>query len=143
MKGLLFRDSCFSCNFSQKNRSSDITVCDYWGYENHHNQFAPKKGISAILINTEKGEDLFNQARAYLELEESGVDKIASGNGNLKASSSKPANREKFLADRKMFEYEQLGKSYMKCEKLLVYKVKQMIPGCVKDMIKNIRRKLR
>lgn len=53
------RESCYSCKYANIERNSDITIADYWGIENLNSAFEDELGVSAILINSQKGGDLF------------------------------------------------------------------------------------
>lgn len=59
MKGFLedlyLRPSCYECKFKKPITSADITLGDYWGVQNIHKEFDDDKGISLILVHTEKG----------------------------------------------------------------------------------------
>ena len=46
---------CYNCPYAHIPRQGDITLGDYWGVENHHQDWPINKGISAVLVNTEKG----------------------------------------------------------------------------------------
>jgi len=68
LKDLILRDSCYNCRFRSFDRISDISLADFWGIENGSaKNFADKKGISLVLINTEKGLRLFEQVKENLE----------------------------------------------------------------------------
>lgn len=59
-KNIMFRHSCGNCHFTNLKRPSDISLADFWGWE----QSVPKmnlddKGISLVFVNTEKGKNLF------------------------------------------------------------------------------------
>ena len=61
---IMFRHSCGKCHFTNTKRPSDITLADFWGWE----KTAPNinkddKGVSLILINTEKGRELFDKVK--------------------------------------------------------------------------------
>lgn len=59
-KHIMFRLSCGSCHFCNTIRPSDITIADFWGWEKINPEFnKDDKGISLLLINTEKGKELF------------------------------------------------------------------------------------
>ena len=54
---IMFRHSCGKCYYTNTKRPSDITIADFWGWE----KTAPNinkddKGVSLILVNTEKGK---------------------------------------------------------------------------------------
>lgn len=53
--GAFERASCYQCSFACKNQYSDITLCDAWGLEKRWDREEVKKGVSLVLLNTEKG----------------------------------------------------------------------------------------
>ena len=60
----MFRHSCGKCHFTNTRRPSDITIADFWGWE----KTAPDinkddKGVSLILVNTEKGRKIFDAVK--------------------------------------------------------------------------------
>ena len=59
-KGLLNRTSCAPCAFAKLPRQADITIADWWGIKNYAPEMDDKKGTSLVLINNQKGENLFN-----------------------------------------------------------------------------------
>lgn len=58
----MFRHSCGVCHFANLRRPSDLTIGDFWGWEkvNQHIN-ADNKGVSLLLVNTEKGRHLFSE----------------------------------------------------------------------------------
>ena len=65
------RPSCHDCRFTNLNRPSDMTLGDFWGIEKAIPGFADNKGVSLLLINTEKGEGIFNLIKDKLILKQS------------------------------------------------------------------------
>ena len=60
-KHIMFRPSCEKCHFTNIKRPSDITIADLWGWEKTDpNINKDDKGVSLILVNTEKGREIFN-----------------------------------------------------------------------------------
>ena len=60
---IMFRHSCGKCHFTNTKRPSDITLADFWGWEKTSPDFnKDNKGVSLILVNTEKGRKLFEEA---------------------------------------------------------------------------------
>ena len=56
---LALRESCETCKYTNINRPSDITVADGWGIEKiDPNLWNDNKGISMILIQTNKGKQI-------------------------------------------------------------------------------------
>ena len=48
-------DSCYQCPFACLRRTGDLTLGDYWGYEEAHPELADINGVSLLLVNTENG----------------------------------------------------------------------------------------
>lgn len=49
------RYSCYNCPYTDFNRSSDLTIADYWGIEQKRPDLYRKEGVSMLLVNSEKG----------------------------------------------------------------------------------------
>lgn len=59
-KHIMFRQSCGKCHFCNTRRPSDITIADFWGWEKTDSDInKDDKGLSLVLVNTEKGKRLF------------------------------------------------------------------------------------
>lgn len=58
----ILRKDCFQCPYKNENRVGDITLADCWGIAEHYPAFNDDHGVSLVLVNTPKGEDLFQSA---------------------------------------------------------------------------------
>ncbi len=63
LKNLCLRESCYKCKYKGKNRMSDITLADFWGVDKVVSDFDDDKGVSAVIINTGKGKELFENIK--------------------------------------------------------------------------------
>lgn len=68
---LFLRESCYTCRYSKHERYADITLSDFWGYQSakHKGERGfpnDDKGISMIMINTQRGETLYQHAKDKL-----------------------------------------------------------------------------
>lgn len=61
LSDIYLRPSCYDCKFKKPVTSADITLADYWGVKQIHNEFDDDKGVSLILVHTYKGEQLLNK----------------------------------------------------------------------------------
>ena len=77
---LIDRLSCYHCHYRTGERVSDITMGDYWGVAQFHQEFDIPAGVSALLINSDKGKELLDAVKDGLELSETRVESIAVGN---------------------------------------------------------------
>ena len=59
-ENLFLRKSCGTCKFTTKKRTSDITIADFWTVKDIYPELKYENGISSFVINTPKGEKLFN-----------------------------------------------------------------------------------
>lgn len=67
-KHIMFRKSCGNCHFANTKRPSDITIADFWGWEKTDQNFnSDNKGISLVLLNTEKGRKLFEAVKDRMD----------------------------------------------------------------------------
>lgn len=71
---LTMRPSCYGCKFMTIKRAGDISLGDYWGIEKIAPDFSDKSGVSLVLLNNDKGIDLFNKIRYKFSCRESNKD---------------------------------------------------------------------
>ena len=64
--GLSVRESCSLCHYTNFKRVGDITVGDQWGIPKD-SPYNDEKGLSLILINSDKGKKLFENAKLRAE----------------------------------------------------------------------------
>lgn len=60
-RGVIYRQGCYSCAFSRKERVGDFTIGDFWGVSNWLPAAYDRNGVSAVLINTEKALRYFDK----------------------------------------------------------------------------------
>lgn len=56
---LISRPSCFNCPYTNTHRVGDLTIGDYQGWNKHHVKYNDNTGVSLVLVNSEKGNELF------------------------------------------------------------------------------------
>ena len=94
----VLRDNCYRCQYSTIRRVSDITIADFWGYLPQQVKFRDfRKGMSIVIINTDKGEIFFNSISDLLSFEKRSFKENL--NRNLKSPQEKPSNWEDFWND--------------------------------------------
>ena len=67
---VMLRQSCFHCYYKRPERVSDITIGDFWRIENNDKAFDDDKGVSLVLVNTDKGNQLFQSCKKDLIIRE-------------------------------------------------------------------------
>lgn len=92
---ITFRNSCAVCHFANLHRPSDLTIADFWGWENVvPDMNLDDKGINLVLLNTEKGKVIFEKASCQMNVRE--VDIMDCVQQNLKRPTRLPSNRKAF-----------------------------------------------
>jgi len=94
LKGLCYTQNCYSCQYAFVERISDITLGDSWGSTLDSEE--QKKGISLVLCQTKKGEELLEQSTIHLEAVD--VDTAVANNRQLRSPTQKPAEYDLFNA---------------------------------------------
>lgn len=62
----ILRPSCYKCPYTSIYRNADITLGDFWGIEKNNLELHDNKGISLILLNTNKGREVFDNIKEQL-----------------------------------------------------------------------------
>ncbi len=63
LSNVSIRPSCADCAFNNKRSLADITIADYWGVDKQFPEFDDDKGVTLVLINTAKGQNLFDSIK--------------------------------------------------------------------------------
>lgn len=120
----ILRPACHNCKYTNLNRCSDITISDFWGIENSMPDFDDDKGISLLLINTEKGRSYFEKIMDNIEYRKSNIKDCLQP--QLIMPTEQSIERENFWEDYFKYGFEYISKKYGK-----------------NDFISKIRRKIR
>lgn len=74
---LILRYSCGNCYFCNTTRPSDITLADFWDRgHNFPDVNKDNKGENLLLINTEKGREIFEAVKDKLDYFQTTIDKV-------------------------------------------------------------------
>lgn len=109
---VLSKKSCYNCHFKGKERTSDLTIGDFWG-ATEQDFFWNKLGVSVVLLHSKKGSDLLAGCKENIRLYETTWERAVEKNPMLLKSVECPVERERF---EKLFN-----------EKGLIYAYKKML----------------
>lgn len=90
------KESCYNCAFRSGKSGADITLGDFWGAEVTVPDMDDNKGLSAVLVRTEKGAELFEKIST--EKRSVPYELILKGNRNLEESPLVSPKREQYYA---------------------------------------------
>lgn len=96
LSNIYLRKNCYHCAYAGKKRVGDITIGDFWGIKNlsDENKF---KGVSLILINTDKGNEFVQDIDVSLETRK--IDEAIGKNQTLETPFAEGPNRDRFFSD--------------------------------------------
>lgn len=145
MKGFLrniyLRPSCYACPAKSGKSGSDITLADYWGIQDLMPNIDDDRGISAIIVNTEKGRKKMQAITA--ELYPAPYEDICIKNPSLLHSYSIPVNRSSFFeSNNKAFHKRIEVISRIHLKQRIKIKVYDILSKFLNRQIKQIIRKI-
>jgi coenzyme F420-reducing hydrogenase beta subunit len=130
LQGVTLRESCYDCLFKGKSRVADFTIGDFWGIEKFHKGFPIGHGTSMVMVNTEKGQMLFESFKDALLYEYSSYEAASSVNHSMEMTASK-GSQVIDLESQSLFDIDLVPKLSFKD------KIKNRLPWQVKLMIKK------
>lgn len=137
---LILRENCYHCKFANIKRVADITIGDFWGIENNEKFNNQKdRGISLILINTEKGLALLKKCKK-IYIEKRGLEEAINGNQHLTKPAKKNRNYKKFKLLYKKYGFVKAVNKALIIDKLIV-KIKKILKQ--NKLIYNIYKKIK
>lgn len=83
-KDYMLRLSCGHCKYACRNREGDITLADFWSYRSFDFKTRnDEKGISCVIINSNRGMKAFDAIRQQLIVVEKSMEEAIRGNRSL------------------------------------------------------------
>ena len=140
--GTFYRESCFSCPFANEQRCGDLTIGDFWGIIRQHPELKRRldidKGVSCILVNTEKGKEMLQETD--LVLYDTAYEAIRDGNGPLNHPSKvSQERREKYFAQwRKHYNWADVDAYWKKNERKIPMVLWAYLPKRVKNSLRIV-----
>lgn len=142
MMGKTYRDSCYTCPFASLNRVSDITLCDYWSWNIYHdNDFDKMECVSGVLVNTQRGQQIFEKIGESVISVPTNLEDIVRHNGCLASPTDKPSDREKLLCDWQEKGYSYIDSSFKRAHRLqrIKYLILRRIPDRLVEILVRLK----
>jgi len=94
LSNALQNESCYQCPYASLQRTGDLTLGDYWGYETAHPELEHVSGVSLVLVNTQSGADALAKTE-NLALVKTGSDQYLDRNIHLTRPPVRHSDRDK------------------------------------------------
>lgn len=145
MRGFLIdlytRPSCQACPAKQLKSGSDIALGDFWGIESLMPEIDDNRGVSAVLVNTERGNEVLKNLT--VQLYPLSYEELTKRNPALVRSSQIAGKRDLFFKnDGRKFK-EKINKLAVEPFSLSLFikrQIRRLIPT---NMIKGLKRMLK
>ncbi|MDY4635684.1 MAG: Coenzyme F420 hydrogenase/dehydrogenase, beta subunit C-terminal domain [Candidatus Limivicinus sp.] len=108
----LLRASCYHCAHKKLAKHSDLTIADYWEGERFFPETA-EQGISAVLVNSDKGKELFEEIRGNVLAKETTLKEFATVNRSLLFPAIRPFKRREILRTLMLNGFGDYAKDYL------------------------------
>ena len=138
IQNMTLRPSCYNCPARSGRSGSDLTLADLWSVAKTLPRLNDDKGVSGVLVNTAKGQELLDsvdvQTRVRLSLEA-----VQSENGGFAESVPMPEKRDEFYKGLNVIGvdvYKHM-KKYVARRPLTVRMVRQL-----RSTLSNIKRRV-
>lgn len=133
LRNLCLRPACMACPYAATQRIGDITLGDFWGIHRSHPELDDDRGVSEVLINTSRGQRLFDASDSLLFTQEcrleDGMQQMLMG-----PSEASP-KRAEFFADLALLSFEEIRRKYLKPRRVSLLR---RIAGRAKRTLKQV-----
>ena len=89
------RDSCYVCPYATITRHSDLTLGDFWGIKDKYPELYDKRGVSLVLVNSDKGKEVLNNTKPSLKCVKVDINEAIKKQPQL----LKPVHKNRFRED--------------------------------------------
>ncbi len=122
------RPSCFDCKYRENPRLCDITVGDFWAIKNIDNEIL-KNGVSAVMVNSERGQKLFEGISDRIQFEERNLWEVSKGNYALLHQLHRKEGAEAFFHDLETRSIPYIHNKYgrNRRKEALIRKIKKVV----------------
>lgn len=97
LDGLYMRNSCYHCRYKDDDHEADLVLGDFWGIGRKIFKKSKNKGISAVVVQTEKGKKLFDLIGKQFIVETVTHEIMAAQNPSMTASTPYNEKRNDFF----------------------------------------------
>lgn len=119
LEDYITKEICTECQYTGEKRISDITLADFWGYiSDQYKTRNNEKGISLILVNTEKGKKILELLKEKIVIRNKTIEEAVRSNQCLKEPFRKNKLYDEFWKEYKENGYETASKKYFKPRKM-------------------------
>lgn len=137
-KRISLRKSCYNCPYAKKERGSDITLGDFHDIEKFTKKYDRMQGISMVLINSDKGANIFQEISKHLTVVKFETDILVSNNECLNNPTIMPDKRIDFFQRINNFGIDYVIDTELNKKKEWKKEVYYNMPAFIRKLLKRI-----
>lgn len=114
LSDMALRPSCYQCKYKNLKLPGDLTLADFWGVDYACPEVFDPMGVSLVLVNTEKGQQLVDLIRDRTICVAVTLDKAIEGNQPAVIGAKTPKNRSDFFEHIDDYNVKKLVNTYIR-----------------------------
>ena len=135
LKNMSLRPSCYCCKSKTRKSKADIILGDFWRINKVAPDFYDEKGVSMVIVNTDKGFDFINRIKEHIDCLEIDKNEIVEHKMAFSKSMGKPFGRDSFYSDVFKSSFKKINKKYF--QPSLFLKIKNKLYSLTKKQKKQ------
>lgn len=112
---IALRPSCYHCKYTNLHRTGDLTIGDFWGIKHISPEMYDQRGVSLVMLSTQKAQMFFDQVKSSSNYQEVTVQDAVSGQPRLRQPVEEPPVRQMFWTEYHNNGYEAAIKRHLNC----------------------------
>ncbi len=113
LRNFALRESCYICPAKGDNTCADMTLGDFWGLHEAYPDYYDEKGVSVVVVHTEKGQKALSDIAGKLILHETDPIKSLKDNWIIYRPVSRPEERDGFYPDLRNRSWRRIVSKYL------------------------------
>lgn len=99
LDNVILQQKCYSCPFATVDRVADITLGDFWSLSRETTIADSGKGLSMVLVNSDKGKQLFSMIENQMDIKEMSLSDAVKNNIPMTSAPKPSIYRKTFYKD--------------------------------------------
>ncbi len=133
---ITLRESCYSCPFAQDVHSADITIGDFHDIDRYLSGINRFRGVSMVIVNTEKGAMLWEKIREHLYAVDMDLHELKRNGTVFAGATKRPSGRDAFIADAAVMTTEALIRKHAAPRRYIKQRVYYRMPRLLRRLLR-------
>lgn len=137
-KYICLRESCYDCIFAGADRDSDITIGDFHEIDHYMKGINRFDGVSTVIINSQKGNELFELVCDKLNYFEMDLNKLINDKVCFSGGTKRPLQRDDFIKSYNDDLFDVFVQKHLNIKKYRVQAIYYNLPKFMRRILKRV-----